>query len=72
MERITLTQFDAMCNNRGLKYHHSATVRGYISRKTPVDVMHVQEYSGKFGNGIKVFYPRYDTTQFVTVDYYIA
>lgn len=50
------------------KYHHTGTRRGYISRKTDGIV---KPYTGKFGIGYVVIRPRWDTTQYVYVDYYI-
>lgn len=48
--------------------HHTAAARGYVSRKKePV----VEEYNGRFGRGYKVFRPRWDTSQYIWVDYYI-
>lgn len=53
----------------GLHYHHSAAQRGYISRKAGGERM--EPYSGKFGTGYKVFTPRFDTTNYCTVSYYV-
>lgn len=50
------------------KYHHTATHRGYISRK--IDC-YVGQYKGRFGEGYVVSRPRWDTTQYYYVDYYI-
>ncbi len=50
-------------------YHHSATRRGYVSRK--VLEPEAEPYSGRFGRGYIVRLPRWDTTQYVTVDYFI-
>lgn len=50
-------------------YHHSATRRGYVSRK--VLDPEAEPYSGRFGRGYVVRLPRWDTTQYVTVDYYV-
>lgn len=51
------------------KFHHSATARGYVSRKG-ID-RPAEEYHGRFGDGYIVRRPRFDTTQYHTVDYYI-
>lgn len=53
---------------QGYKLHHIASQRGYLSRKGDPKV---EEYSGRFGSGYKVTKPRWDTTQYVTVEYYI-
>lgn len=52
-----------------LRYHHSATRRGYVSRKNPDGV--IEKYNGKFGTGYKRILPRWDTTCYVTVEYYV-
>lgn len=52
----------------GYREHHTATERGYISRK----IDHVTtEYNGRFGSGYKVHYPRFDTNNFHYVTYYV-
>lgn len=50
------------------KLHHTATAKGYISRKVP-EVL--EEYTGRFGTGYIVHYPRFDTTNYHYVVYYI-
>lgn len=50
------------------KYHHTAAARGYVSRKCRYIV---KPYNGRFGTGYKVMRPRWDTTQYIYVDYYI-
>lgn len=49
--------------------HHTAACRGYVSRKDDSYIM--EPYSGRFGDGYKVFTPRYDTTQYCWVTYYV-
>lgn len=56
-------------SNPNYKRHHTASRRGYESRKSSG---HVEAYSGRFGRGYVVITPRYDTTRFVNVTYYIA
>ena len=53
---------------QGYKFHHSASARGYLSRKGGPKI---ECYDGKFGNGYKVTKPRWDTTRYVTVEYYV-
>ncbi len=55
--------------NGELRYHHSASRRGYVSRKEINGV--VETYNGKFGKGYMLLIPRWDTTQYVTVEYYV-
>ena len=60
--------YDELMTNGNYKFHHRATRRGYISRRKPPKV---EEYSGKFGTGYIVRFPRYDTSRYHTVEYYI-
>ena len=55
-------------NNPRYKYHHSASRRGYLSRKSNGIV---EPYKGRFGEGYIVITPRFDTTSYVTIEYYI-
>lgn len=55
-------------NSTEYKYHHTGSCRGYVSRKTDGEV---KPYSGRFGEGYVVIAPRWDTTQYVSVEYYI-
>ena len=55
-------------NSKEYYLHHTATRRGYESRKTDGII---KEYSGRFGNGYIIVRPRFDTTQYVTYEYYI-
>ena len=48
--------------------HHTASCRGYVSRKSDGVV---EEYHGRFGDGYKVLHPRWDTTTYCWVSYYI-
>lgn len=51
-----------------MNFHHGASRRGYESRKGNG---HVEEYNGKFGKGYIIVTPRFDTTQYVNIDYYV-
>ena len=48
--------------------HHKAAKRGYISRKWDAGIC---VYYGKFGEGYLLVYPRWDTTNYVYVEYWI-
>lgn len=50
-------------------YHHTAAAKGYISWKNDE---RIEEYNGKFGRGFKVCKPRYDTTNYYYIKYWIA
>lgn len=50
------------------KLHHIASRRGYIPRKGG-DL--IELYAGRFGTGYIIVSPRWDTTQYVTISYYI-
>ena len=51
------------------RYHHTASRRGYMSRKNPRGT--IDFYRGKFGKGYVVLRPRWDTSNYIYVDYYI-
>lgn len=51
-----------------MKLHHTASRRGYVSRKSEGKV---EPYEGRFGKGYIIVRPRIDTTQYVYVEYYI-
>lgn len=53
------------------KYHHFAKERGYISRVDYANRPKIVAYKGRFGVGFKLITPRYDTTRYVNVCYYI-
>lgn len=57
-----------LANDKRYTLHHRATAKGYVSRKTQG---YVKEYSGRFGKGYAVFEPRFDTTRFVYITYYV-
>lgn len=49
--------------------HHTATARGYISRKNPEGI--ATQYAGKYGKGFRVAKPNWDSTRFYIVEYWI-
>ena len=51
-----------------MRLHHTASRRGYVSRRTEGKV---EQYEGRFGKGYIIVLPRWDTTQYVTLKYYI-
>lgn len=65
MEKITPQEIR---NNNNLKYHHTGSRRGYESRKGDG---HVERYNGRIGTGYIIITPRWDTNQYVNVQYYI-
>ena len=52
----------------GFRFDHRATEKGYISRKIDYKII---PYVGRFGIGVKVIFPCYDTTQYVNIEYHI-
>lgn len=52
----------------GLKYHHTALERGYVSRRSKG---YVEGYKGIFGTGCKVHRPCWSTNNYHYIDYYI-
>lgn len=55
-------------NDKNYKYHHTGSRMGYESRKGNG---HVEEYSGRFGTGYIIVAPRWDTSSYVNIEYYI-
>ena len=55
-------------NSDAYYWHHTGSRRGYESRKSEG---HIESYKGRFGEGYIIISPRYDTTQYVNVEYYI-
>ena len=51
------------------KFHHTATAKGYVSRKG-IDRL-AEEYHGRYGDGYIVRRPRWDTTYYHYITYYI-
>ena len=61
-------KYDELISNSNYYLHHIASARGYVSRKKePI----VESYNGRFGRGYKVYRPRWDSSQYIYVDYYI-
>ena len=54
--------------NLGFEYHHTATERGYVSRKKDYVI---KPYIGRFGIGFKVLQPRFDTSQYIDCTYFV-
>lgn len=52
----------------GYRYHHSAYIRGYVSR---INYPDVRQYDGKYGRGVKVLLPNHRSTRYAVVEYYI-
>lgn len=50
------------------KLHHISSRRGYISRRGGDQV---EPYNGRFGTGYIIASPRWDTTRYITITYYI-
>lgn len=63
-----LPTVEELMNDPAYYVHHTASRRGYESRKGGG---HIEPYSGKFGEGFILVTPRWDTTRRVNVTYYI-
>lgn len=59
--------------SKGYAKHHVASAQGYISRKPNPDGTYgyITKYNGRFGDGYILHEPRYDTSKYHTVTYYI-
>lgn len=55
--------------NSNLKFHHTSLTSGYVSRKHPEGV--TLPYKGRYGKGVKVLTPNFDSTRYCFVSYYI-
>jgi hypothetical protein len=53
----------------GLKKLHTSRQRGYVSRKNPEGV--AMPYKGRFGEGLKLLTPCYDSSQYCYVTYFV-
>lgn len=68
-DKIMTPTITTIATDPRYKLHHIASRRGYVSRKTSG---RLEPYSGKFGRGYVAITPRWDTTQYVNVAYYVA
>lgn len=70
MKKITTREeLEAMAAAGQLVEHHTASRRGYVSRRGNGII---EEYAGRFGAGYVLVTPRWDTTVYVNVTYYVA
>lgn len=65
---MTLYELDIKLENTGYKYSHTSTLSGYVSRKKEFEI---KPYVGRFGIGVKVLAPRYDSSRYIWCSYYI-
>jgi len=54
---------------KNLKLSHTSLTRGYVSRKNPEGI--TMPYEGKFGKGVKVLTPNFESTRYCYVTYYV-
>jgi hypothetical protein len=50
--------------------HHTAWMRGYVSRKKPEGI--IEPYKGRFGEGYTVKTPSWQSTAYCHITYYIT
>lgn len=62
--------FAIECNGKFYRYHHAACAGGYVSRVKDAQLS-FEVYDGRFGRGYRLHLPRFGTTQYHTVVYYI-
>jgi hypothetical protein len=67
---MTYTELQEKVEKGELHLHHTASKRGYLSRKNNEPRVH--SYTGKFGKGYTAESPRWDTTQYITVQYFTS
>lgn len=68
IKKQDIRRTEDMLFQKGYIRHHIASQRGYVSRKA---AGYLEPYSGKFGEGVRWVYPRYDTTRYCYVEYWI-
>lgn len=68
MNTITVEQLHAMRDAGTVAEHHTATRRGYVSRKSNG---RVEPYIGRFGRGYIHVQPNWRSTSYVIITYYI-
>lgn len=66
---MTTVELRALIAEGKVKEHHKASRRGYVSRKSEG---YVESYKGVFGTGYILVTPRFDTTRYVDITYFIA
>ena len=57
-----------LLEQHGYKFHHEAYFRGYVSRKT---AGYLSAYEGRFGKGLILDYPNWNSTTYSFRNYYI-
>lgn len=72
---LEVVKSGARCEFNGKKghfeYHHGARCRGYVSRKAEDGVIENANYKGRFGEGVTVKTPAWDSTRYCYREYYI-
>ena len=53
-----------------LVFSHTATYYGYVSRKNR-GLVKADYYNGKYGTGLKVYRPNWNSTRYSLLDYYL-
>ena len=51
------------------RYHHTASRRGYVSRRSAGVVL---PYDGRYGTGYIALLPRWDSSDYVWCEYYLC
>lgn len=68
---MSLKELELKVRNGELKYHHTAKILGYVSRRTTRDEYKIESYAGRFGKGYKIHTPSFDSTRYHDVSYYV-
>ena len=68
MKRYDLHKLEECLEKLGYKYHHTSSMNGYVSRKKDFEI---KPYVGKFGLGVQILLPRYDSSRYVFCIYHI-
>lgn len=67
---MSLSDVEALIKELGLKCRGAGSVRGYTTR-APHGMREVWSYKGKYGEGLAFSVPRFDTTNYSYLVYYV-
>jgi hypothetical protein len=65
---MEMHEIEKMVADGKLIKHHTAATRRYVSRRKPATIC---TYKGRFGRGYIALSPRWDTSQYCWITYYI-
>lgn len=69
--RISFWELSNLLHEGKIKEHHTALIRGYVSRRQKVEDITATPYKGRYGAGYIIDYPNYESTRYSLRTYYI-